>query len=136
MRLLLQLLLQSLLSGVCLLLQLLLQPLLGNLRPLLKLLLELLLPLLRLLLQLQHLLLLLTLLIHERAEQPFVTLIALPRCCRSIRRGRRGSAPILIDAFLHLELLLQQLLLLLLLLLHYIKDYSKIGACSRDLSHI
>ena len=111
-RLLLQLLLQSLLGSICLLLQLLLQPLLGIQRLFLQ-------PLLKTLLLLQRLLLLLPLLVHERLEHPFVALIAPPR-------GFHGGAPILVDAFLHLELLLQQLLLLLLLLLQYAKQCSKI----------
>ena len=110
-----------------LLLQLLLQSLLSSQRLLLQSLLKLLLPLLRLLLQLQRLLLLLPLLLHERLEHPFATLIAPPRGFRGgapifleallHRRGCGGrSAPILIDAPLHLERLLQQLRLLLLLL--------------------
>ena len=101
--LLLQLLLLPLLSNLRLLLQLLLQSLLGRLRLLLETSLE-------KLLLLQRLLLLLSLLVHDRLEHPFVALIAPPR-------GFRGGAPILVDAPLHLELLLHQLLLLLLLLL-------------------
>ena len=108
------LLLQPLLCNLGLLLQLLLQSLLGRLRLLQKALLE-------ELLLLQRLLLLLPLLLHDslehafvtlivRLEHPFVALIAPPR-------GFRGGAPILVDAPLHLELLLHQLLLLLLLLL-------------------
>ena len=96
----------NLLMSTGLLLQLLLQPLFGSQRLLLQ-------SLFKLLLLLQRLLLLLPLLVHERLEHPFVALIAPPR-------GFRGGAPILVDAPLHLELLLHQLLLLLLLLLQYI----------------
>ena len=105
-RLLLQLLLQSLLSNVCLLLQLLLQPPFGSQRLLLQ-------QLLKLLLLLQRLLLLLPLLVHERLEHPFAALIAPPR-------GFRGGAPIL-------NLLLHQLLHLT-LLLHEIEDHGEVGA--------
>ena len=110
---------------------LLLQPLLGSLRLLLQSLFQLL------------------LLAHERLHQLAVPLIALPPlvCCRCCccSGGRGGSAPILLEALLHrrgcggrsapiLDLLLHQLLHLLLLLLQKAKDYTEVGARSKDLS--